>query len=822
MLTVIDNYAYLAALTNDVMDNPKLLNGMHVDTLSQLKSYAIEMDDFRVLALLTEIHTGIPMNDDHLPDWWLSDFFDDITVVKFEHLKGTNEIHWCDVRLDDGEPLTSDKHKPLLNAFKYWLIASDHPLENGGKLISANYASRKFNRILTLINTILLNSKALRLSECHLENVTDAFWLKVLLVIAESGESVSDDLYQTYSRVEELLNSVDVSKEELEAFKVRYPFAGREIASDEIVLDLKDRVKACCWLHKQRYYTNSTRDALAQSKPQGNNSVLIRLIFEGKILPNGFRIPLFPELALKPIPVKTEYQAVPNNERGEGASAKKLGLWLSEIKLINTNIDKNNIGTFTPVTSDVSVEAIRGLVSLRKQGRTKTLPPEFVFDLFRSSYELLKQFCSSPDDNKVNFWDDTLKLLTEASTKSSKQYTNPHRPHEGLKAFDESRHRDLPQTELGHWLKFEAIDLIHMDLKARGVLQLNDLPLTTDNRHDRIRNNESMLELFTVLQGAVQLLLGSIMARRQDELLRLKPYGNLVYINDDGKCSTTANPYTERDERWFLRFKVKKTGVEGKNLTADRPIPLSIAQFVWQVEQFNKQAIERGLVKEKGLSLFNYIDGRTFKLTKGGQYSFNAAFDALCDYFETAIVEMGSGNYHRHYVRQHQLRRFFALVFFWSKHYENMEALRWMLAHSDLEHLHNYITDNDDGRIVNSAKASVITQSVISNKSMIDDLEELEKLREIIAKRLTGNSSDALSIATLDDAIFDYEDESEYKTVPHISQLKAEQEIEAEVLTLLENGAITLYPEFFIVQDENGENVQSFNLILKVNELESE
>ena len=151
-----------------------------------------------------------------------------------------------------------------------------------------------------------------------------------------------------------------------------------------------------------------------------------------------------------------------------------------------------------------------------------------------------------------------------------------------------------------------------------------------------------------------------------------------------------------------------------------------------------------------------------------------------------------------------------------------MEALRWMLAHSDLEHLHNYITEVDAGAVANGAKASVIVKSVCGNKSMIENLDEVEKLREIIVKRLTGDDKKILDILTLDDAIFDYDDDSEYRTIPHISQLQAEQELENQVLTLLENHTISLMPEFFTVQDENGEVVQSFNLVLKVNELEVE
>ncbi|MCS0365213.1 integrase [Vibrio diabolicus] len=819
MLMVIDNYDYLAELTDEVVNNPSMLDGMHINTLDQLTTYAVEEDDFRVLDILTEIHTGISMKSDRMPDWFKSGFDDDITEVKFEHQKKSKFISWREVRLDDGERLTSKKHKPLLNAFKYWIIACD----DLSKILSPRTVSRKFDRVLTLINTILLNGEAVKLSQFHLQNISESFWLNILVTIAENKGWVISDLFQVNERIKNLLNNVDVSDEEAEEFKRQYPYITRKLASDEVTLNLKDRVKACCWLHQQRYYAGKGKDLAGHQKPDGNNAILTKLLFKGKILPTPLPLLRFPELALKPDVMETEYKAVPNQERGKGSSKHTLTLWLNAIQLINNNLGKSDTCTINLVTSEVSVATVKSLIKLRKQGRTKTLPPEFVFDLFRSSYELLKRFCPPANEEGMNFWSNMLEVLTEVKNKSVLAHSNLIRPHCGTNAFDKDLHQDLPSTERGHWIKFEAINVIHSDFLKQGVLQFDRFNFNTENRHNRIRNNESMLELFSVLLGAIQLLVGSITARRQDELVSLEAYGNLVFITDKGQFSTTANPYSEEcnHNRWYLRFKVKKTGVKGHNAPEDRPIPISVARFLWQLEQFNLQAVERGLNKGK-LSLFNYVDSQTFKLIRGNLNQYNSAFNALCDYFETAIVEMDNGEYRRYYVRQHQLRRFFALVFFWSESYENMEALRWMLAHSDLEHLHHYITESDTGAVINSAKASTIVQSVISDKSLIENYDEVEKLREMIAKRVSGDASKMLHINTLDDAIFDYEEEDEYSTIPHISQLQAEQELEDEVLTLLENDVISLEPEFFTVKNEDGEDIKTFNLILKVNQLEAE
>ncbi|MBF4274743.1 integrase, partial [Vibrio anguillarum] len=97
--------------------------------------------------------------------------------------------------------------------------------------------------------------------------------------------------------------------------------------------------------------------------------------------------------------------------------------------------------------------------------------------------------------------------------------------------------------------------------------------------------------------------------------------------------------------------------------------------------------------------------------------SYNAHLDALCDYLETDLVRYDNGEYRRNYVRQHQLRRFFAMAFFWSKGFDGMDALRWMLGHSDMEHLYNYISESETGAVLNGAKASVIVRGIVDSTS---------------------------------------------------------------------------------------------------------
>ena len=90
-------------------------------------------------------------------------------------------------------------------------------------------------------------------------------------------------------------------------------------------------------------------------------------------------------------------------------------------------------------------------------------------------------------------------------------------------------------------------------------------------------------------------------------------------------------------------------------------------------------------------------------------YSYNRNLDFLCDYIQTPINKKGE----RYYIRQHQLRRFFAMLFFHSASFGGLETLQWMLGHTDIEHLWNYITETLDGTVLRGAKAQFVAQSLV-------------------------------------------------------------------------------------------------------------
>ncbi|HCG6159850.1 TPA: integrase [Vibrio parahaemolyticus] len=803
MLSIaIDNSSISNLIENIVLDH-SLLNGLSAETLEEVINYSVANDDYRALDVITNIHTGIYGYDDRQPEWLKSSFPANKWVLRFG--KKPKTIHWDTVYLDDGKKLTDTKHYNLLNSFKYWITAADNPLENGGKIISLRTAYQKVTKVIALINAVLMHSKELKLAKYHLLNVNDDFWLNILMKYAEHGNV--QGVYEIDKRTQVLLDnaSQSVSDADAQTFKEKFPYITQDIAQDERFLFLVDRVKACAWLFEQGYY--HIGECIRYT---GSSATLGELLLKGKMLYHDIKLPNYAELNLKAPKRNSEYRAVENKDTSTGMNHRSISAYIEAIRLIHTNLEREDAASISVLSERVSSDHIIQLVSLKRVGRTRTLPPTFVFNLVRQCYEFAKEHLPT-EEGAVTLLDETITLLSKARSKSATKKSNTLRPSESSRTWNEELHREMSSTERGYWFQTEALNCLSSEYLKKGIQQVQAIVEGTEKRHERIRANESLFDLFSVLQGAIQVLVGAIMARRQDELIKLKPHGNL---------SPNVSPFSEKGTKteYNLIFKVKKTGSKGVNATIERPIPLSIARFIWQLEQFNIKVCELNLCKGK-LSLFNNLNSMRSQLSQVAHTTYNMHLDALCDYLGTDLVKYDNGEYRRNYVRQHQLRRFFAMAFFWSKGFDGMDALRWMLGHSDMEHLYHYISESETGAVLNGAKASVIVRGVVDSTSDLAKLEGIEDVRKIIAERLTGDSSTPITIESVGEAAEDYDDES-YLTVPHISQLQKEQDIETEVIQILEEGRITLEPEFFTIEDADGNTTQTFNLILKIKDLD--
>lgn len=787
-------------LIDTIVNDRVALSGLSPSQFDNVLKTSIEIGDMRVLNILLNHFTGLYDFDERKPYWLLNDFTAPVWELDLgndrEH--GRVTIKWNSVTLSDGELLTSQKHLPLLNAFKLWVTAIDNPLENGGKRMKKKATIKPVvHRVILLINGLLLLEDKINLAERHLSGATEDFWLSILVRVAQQ-DSVYDALFDYTQHVKALLRCklVTVSDKQVEDFTRRYPFITRDIPNHEQVLGLTpdERARACCWLDSIGFYQESK-----VFHRQGQGQVLYHYLFKGKIIPrSGKGLPSFEELWLKDRDNHREFHAVPNIDSSEGASNRTLEVYIEALRLLSVVHGKSEASQLPlGAIKDVKISRILQHSRVKSPNRTVTLPASFVFDLMRECYEFVLE-------NQKSILDSVVNVLRDGVSKSTLAGSNPNY------RLVNSEHNTIG-SERGVWLKVDAIARVDESLRHLGVKAIEKFRHNDQDRHLRIRNNESLFALFDILQGAIQILVGIIMARRQEEMVLLQSQGNLV---------PNINPYSPEGQKahYSIVFNAKKTGIGGKrsqNAKVKRPIVRTVACFIWQLEQFNIRLTELGLCKGK-LSLFNHLNQKRLKLSKITPITFNAHLDAVCDYFQTSLVRYGNGELRRFYVRQHQFRRFFAMLFFWSKGFDGLDALRWMLVHTDVQHLYHYITESETGAVLNGAKASVLVQGLKDKTKEIKTMANIDKLEALISQRYGVENQGAVLISTLSHAIEDYQEGDQYKTIPDISELEKEQKLESHIMELLDDKTITLEPNFFTITDADGEKINTFTLVLKV------
>ncbi|WP_155500246.1 integrase [Pseudomonas monteilii] len=147
----------------------------------------------------------------------------------------------------------------------------------------------------------------------------------------------------------------------------------------------------------------------------------------------------------------------------------------------------------------------------------------------------------------------------------------------------------------------------------------------------------------------------------------------------------------------------------------------------------------------------------------------NRNIDIMSDYFQTPFDKNG----HRYYIRQHQLRRFFALMFFHTYGTGGLNAIRWMLGHRDIEHVYRYIRSIVDAPSLRGALTQFALEDMAKGR-----LENYEVLADLL--------------------------ESKFGTATY--GLYDEVEADIYIQSRVKNGDVIIEPVFFT--DENGQQMQ--------------
>jgi len=261
--------------------------------------------------------------------------------------------------------------------------------------------------------------------------------------------------------------------------------------------------------------------------------------------------------------------------------------------------------------------------------------------------------------------------------------------------------------------------------QLQSVYKCNSLPRLNEHGGNAraliIRQYMGLEDALFLLLASVLIILGTTAARRQIEIRTL-----------DDDCLEKI-----LGSGWYLRFELGKdnfNSIKGKPV---RCIPNIAARAIKQIMKLNQHIRTlHGVISNKLFHGFTRSLSDCCNLS-AGQY--NVALDIFCDYVQVPLDNEGK----RWYIREHQLRRFWAYSFFYKFGLGELDTISWYLGHTDCENTWNYIQESFIGhdKEMCQIKANYATD-VLYNR--INETEGNEKaliyIRELIFEHFNTGS----------------------------------------------------------------------------------
>lgn len=667
--------------------------------------------------------------------WLKTDFDSDIWDCDFSGI-GEKKIDF-NIILSDGTRLTNNKHRVLLDIIKHFLCIHTHPDATGGKILNGVSARTMVYHSLHMIDYFLLNSQDYQLHQHGFSALTENDFTRMFLTIG-SCRSIHQSVYHWKDSLTNFLKNKIANLNEYTinlAIENNPELKFCECNKDEKILNLTDSelLHARVWLFINDYYRQICgKSGIYKMAP--NNFKLARLIYANTLGGQYTNFPTVSELCIGKIIYSTrEYQSAPVCTTNNFAQ-------MGESYLIQYYHTMRHLGILKTIDLPVPYNALQQIqfariveqLNLNKDGRFSLLPSHVVLGSLKSAIEFCLKYGNDLIDSYLN--------LIKAVHNSGKTILQWH-----FAGIDITSYLTPATIQLGvkRWLIENNVNKIRR--------RLEDV-----DHYSALRENVSLWELLRVLYGAIQIIIGTLMARRQGELLDL--------IATD--CLDDQNRY--------LIFYARKSGIDGKREKVARPIPAIAAQMVILLERFQIELKNIGIIN-KFYPLFSHPHPFKNKLVNFSDSQFNRSTNTFCDYMQTSFDKEGR----RYYIRQHQLRRFFAMLFFWGSSFGGMDTLRWFLAHTDVEHLYHYVTESTPGDVLRGVKAHYATEQLQS----YDD--SATALSDLLEKKFGTRKFDLMSSDELDDYI----------------------------KNLIYEGYVHIEPEFFNTGDGN-----HFRILIKVAE----
>lgn len=591
---------------------------------------------------------------------WLHSSYDDpVWITNSSHVL---TFDWSIPLGTAGDLLTNERHQQLWTVFRSWLLLQTDLAHNSGRILSPISIYNRLRHTGVWIDYFLLHADRLSLPEHGLMALSENDF-KAALAIVGSRACVLDSIYDWPNRLTRFLRGKieHFSNEDLRSTLAAQPLL--ELPSDVdcpvTQLDACEIVKARAWLWANGYYgaSSSSEYRYAVRKER-----LVREAVPAITRAWGrFRAPV--ELALGPdhYCLRERSRAPVVSSLADRMSVKRYEMYRGVLHSLGALQSR---GCAVPKVCGTQVDVHPDSLKLKDNGRYRSLPFEIVLYGLRRAIE----FALEHGDHLVTSFLSVAKLAANEGTSV---------------AVLDQRH------SIGHWLDPATVRMgvkswsIEPTSAGAGVITNAPKVLSRTEYYTALRHNEGLYECLRVLYGAIQMTIGLLVARRQGELIDLRA----------GTCLDKS--------RTRLVFHNRKSGVIGIRAVETRPIPPLGVRLIGMLERLNEGMVNAGLIEKEGPIFAMPAWTGSSLMTSSSTYTFNAALDMFCDYVEIPCNADGE----RYYIRQHQLRRFFAMTFFWCSGLDHLDTLRWFLGHTDLAHVYNYITAQTPGDVLRGVKA---------------------------------------------------------------------------------------------------------------------
>ncbi|SDO48377.1 hypothetical protein SAMN04489798_3073 [Pseudomonas arsenicoxydans] len=615
--------------------------------------------------------------------WLLNSFDDPVWEISLGYDK-PKTLDWR-IELASGIMLTDPSQSRLLESLRIFLIVAVHGTsEHAGEMAATKTQRRYLSNAIYIVDILLLNSERFNLSTLGLRGLGENDLTGILHQFSTST-FVSESIYEYGTNLSKFcLSLVDQTPtKQLKKLIKEIPSLADISSSDLELNELEIHPHQIPYVRAALYYHGYYSGNLAAGF-HVNSKLVTQKIYKNTLggtttKPRVYILSYYPAEKR----YRRELDAVPvRRVDKEGITKGNYFAFRSRLNCLRLlpaiGVDAPNLLSLQKISNF--------MIDLTPYGYFNSVPSPVIFNIFAQATEFHYRYG---------------RTILNAFCKAAK-YCVTHKVQ--MTSLTKAQFRNIIGPEA------ESIGIKQLGLACRNTSRADTTgraPRKNDKKsfYSRLRANEGLIELIQTYTGCAQYIIGTLMARRAMELVELPLH-----------C-------LDKTREWLI-FRPEKTSrfLFGERDIQARPIDQLAVDMIYELER-----MQRYLKKIEYIS--NYLplfssppQSGANELSPASMFTLLRNFDLLCDYFQTATNATGQ----RYYVRQHQLRRFFALVFFNMFGLGGINTIRWMLAHANLEQVWNYINQNIDETSLRGARSQYIIEEM--NKGRLENYESLADL----------------------------------------------------------------------------------------------